>query len=566
MRWKILPAVLLWSATGPATAQQEQLPPIFRVTSTRVVVEFIVVDETGRFVDDLKLGEIEVKVDGKKQKADVLFPPGDIPQPVALAQFAKPPAATGPGTAEGAEQPDSSSALRTVILLDSRVLDASNFNHSVQAIRGFIEESLQADHMVMIAEIERDLKVRVPFTRDKDALLAAVDSLTPYRVYNPLDLDKFSGQERQYVEELQQQVVYLRAGMRLLCYSLSAMPGRKHVVLFSEGYPLNPVQQLEADSRFASGGSQSSEVRQAASRRVGRLPDPGVLSMVQDVVSTANDFGVTFYTVDARGLVGVPGWGADKSGDAYRVPGRGQRSVTSDAQDERIALDTFKRTTAGDLANVQNTLLALAAGTNGSAFFNSNDLGAVLYASTREQRHVYLTSFVPDYKTGKQEKFRRVHVECKRKGVLVRSQAGYLDTDLSQIQSARLAFAFRNPDYFKSLTPVLQVSQEGGQTQAVIGVPGEQITARPQGEKFEIEIVFVGQVQDEKGAPVSKKYDILEGYKLPLNREQLQGLASQPLLARQNLKLKPGKYTLLLAVEDRVSGTLGVGSQAFTVR
>lgn len=576
--------VLLLAAAGGLLAEQELPLPVFRVTSTRVVVEFIALDSQGQFVTDLSLSDIEISLDGKKQDPDVLFPPGSTPHSVPLGLLSapqEPPSPSAPSAPERAATFAPAQA-RTAILLDSRVLDASNFHHSVSAIRQFIDQSLAADHLVMIAEIDRGLKIRTPFSRDKQELLAAVNALQPSTVYNPLELIRQNrlqdssqinarvpdpsakNQITQYVDDLQQQIVYLRQGLRLLCYSLSAMPGRKHVVFFSEGYPMDPLQQLEFGTRNRSAFKTADE-RQAANRDAGRLKDPGVLSMVNDIVSLANNFGVTFYTVDARGLVGVPGLAADVSGDAEAGAGRGHKERRPGDRDEVRVLSTFKLTTIADLANTQNTLLALAAGTNGSAFFNSNDLGAVLQASTNEQRNVYLASFVPKIKKGKRDQFRRIQVKCKRKDVLIRSQAGFLDADLDSIQSQRLAMAFDHPDLFRNLSPVIQVSQEGGQTQAVIGVPGNQVTARPNGGQYEIEIIFVGRIFDGRGNPVSNKFDIVKGFKLPLKREQMESLAAQPLLARQTLKLSSGQYRLMLAVEDRVSGALGVGSQEFFV-
>lgn len=589
-------ALMLATGLGGPQGQQESQIPVFRVTSTRVVVEFIALDQQGHFVNDLSLGEIEIKVDGKKQDVDVLFPPGSMPPNLPLSLSA------GEGTASPSPSPDASptaaaasadlASARTAIVLDSRTLDASNFHHSVAAIREFIDESLAAHHSVMIAEIDRGLRIRAPFSRDKQALLAVVDTLKPSTVYNPLDLarknrsqnssQKTSGlpvrdpgdtlvadasaknQATQFIDDLQQQIVDLRQSLRLLCYALSAMPGRKHVVFFSEGYPMDPLQQLEFGTRNRSAFKRSDE-RQAANRDVARLKDPGVLSMVHDIVSLANNFAVTFYTVDARGLVGVPGLAADVSGDSEFSAGRGHRFRLTRDRDEQISLATFKQTTIDDLANTQNTLLALAGGTNGSAFFNSNDLGAVLQASTLEQRNVYLASFVPKYKRANREQFRSIQVKSNRSDVLIRSEAGFLDGDLDRIQSQRLALAFDFPDLFRNLSPVIQVSQEGGQTQAVIGVPGNQITARPNGGQYELEIIFAGRIFDEKGNPVSNKFDIVKGFKLPLNREQMQSLAAQPLLAREILQLSSGKYRLTLAVEDRVSGALGIGSQEFFV-
>ena len=57
--------------------QSEQRPPVFRITSTRVVAEFIAIDKQGRIVGDLKPEEVEVYADGKKQQVDSLLRPDE---------------------------------------------------------------------------------------------------------------------------------------------------------------------------------------------------------------------------------------------------------------------------------------------------------------------------------------------------------------------------------------------------------------------------------------------------------------------------------------------------------
>lgn len=575
MRFPTLASLmLLFVCTGLGLAQDAV--PIFRVTSSRVIVEFIAVDKSGRFVSDLDMEEIEIFVDGKKQKLDRLFPPGAgefaaiRPQDLAGLQGS---GAVPPGTAGTSRRALPSSPARTAIVLDTRVLDASNFSHSVSAIRAFIGESLASDHLVMIAEVDRSLKIVAPFTRERAALLEAVDSLRPATVYNALDSSRLTGSTGpQYIDDLFQQVTYLRSGLRRLCHALSGAPGRKHVVFFSEGYPLNPVKDMELQSRREVAFVGDASTRQAAARRAGSAKDPGVLSMVNEIVTLANGYGISFYTVDARGLIGVPGLGADVSSDVVgevrrsgRPPGEPRRRGEVDTRaDQAVQVGVFKLSTMDDINDAQNTLLALAAGTNGSAFLNSNDLQAVLHASTVEQRNVYMASFVPKVKK-RRGRFHKVRVRTNRKDVLVRSQAGFLDLETGQLSNARLAMAFESPDLFRSLSPILKIQTAGGKPQAVLGVPGTQITSRPKGDLFEIEILFLGQIFDARGKPVSKKLPVTKGFRVDLTRDQFQSLAQQPLYASQILDLPRGKYRLVLVVEDRVSGSLGTTEQEFSV-
>ncbi len=561
MRSKFLAVLLLGALTATGSAvQPERERPAFSVTSTRALVEFIAVDEKGRVVKDLTLGDIEVSVDGKKQDVDFLLPPGEnfgSTDYVTARQLANRDSGGGPS----AELEGGGSTLRTAIVLDTRVLDASNFAHSVDAIRRFIEESLEADSLVMLAEIDRGLKIASPFSRDKAALLAALDKLQPATVYNPLDRNRLLGNlGSQYFDDLYKQVGYLREGLTQLCYALSGSPGRKHIVFFSEGYPVNPIKELELDSRQST-ALGSADSRQQASRTVASRKDPGVLAMVQEVVSLANSFSINFYSVDARGLVAVAGGGPADVGDrdldnpapdgqARRV---GDAGPAGDPFD--VKMSNFSLTRLSSLDDAQDTLVALSAGTNGSAFVHSNDLGAVLRASTNEPKLKYLASFVPKLK-GK-PKFRRLDVKSKRKGVVIRSQIGFTDFPKEQLLNLQLAAALREPEDFRALEPLLEFETAPGGGQAVIGVEGAKIGARRQDGKYHIEVLFVGQIFDQNGKAVSDQYAIQRGFQADLTQEQFQSLAFQPLKAREELKLGPGKYRVVLAVVDGVAGALG---------
>ncbi len=572
-RWTVSMATLFLAAT--LAPVQEPPTPVFRVTSAQVLFEFIAIDEKGHPVRDLRLDEMEVTADGAKQKLDFLIPPGEgnTAGYVNVGQLV---ADTGSGDQTG-EKAGANVALKpaqvplqTAILLDSRVLDASNFAHSVDAIRAFIDRSLRADSHVMLAEIDRGLKVVTPLTQDRDLLLKGVETLQPATLYNSLDRKRLlTDLGSSYFDDLLKQVTDLRTGLSLLCRVLSAAPGRKHIVFFSEGYPLNPVQELEVESRQSLGLSGAAS-RQAASRSVGSRKDPGVLSMVREVVSLANTYGVKFYTVDARGLVAVPGVGeANVSGDFAPGPGqppaeRFEDSAASETGLSEVQVANLQLTQVGDLSDATNTLVALAAGTNGSAYYNTNDLGIVLRASTAEDHFIYLGSFTPKLK-GK-EKFRRLQVKCKRKGLIIRSQSGFTDYTPQQALSLQLSAAFERPEFFQGLKPLLDVQPGQGGAEVVMGLPGAQVAARPQGEMFHLALAFAGRVYDSGGKPVSSGLDIQRGFAPDVTRDQLNSLAGQPLLARESLKLPSGKHRIVLVAIDQVTGALGTAVSEFSVR
>ncbi len=531
-------------------AQDDRQIPTYRVTSQRIVFEFLAIDKkTGQYIDNLKKGDLELKVDGKKQKIDRLFPP-------------RPPIDASADSGE-AESPALTSArtFRTVILLDSRVLDAGNFHQTKEAIRTFLRTSLQSDHLVMLANIDRSLNVLSTFTRDEKVLLESVEGLRPATLSNPLDRSRMlTNRGRDYMDELQRQVVYLRSGLTLLCHTLSGLPGRKQIVFFSEGYPIDPVADLEFEARQQVAFATSTTARQESSQRAGSTKDPGVLPMLRQVIGLANNFGITFYAVDARGLVAVPGLAATASGS--RTDPDTATIVSGGQPLDQSGLTTFRLSTLDSIESARNALIALAGGTNGSAFYNSNDLTAVLRASSEEQRHVYLASFVPTIKK-KEGRFRKIQVKAKKKNISLRSQVGYLDADERRATSERLGSAFAAPNLFSHLTPVLEFESNGTKTVVIFGLAGSQVEALPLGDKMRIDLTFLGQVFNSDGDRISDKFEVARAFQTDLPNQRWERIAAEEVLGSQELELPSGKYRIVLVAEDRIAGTLGVTSREF---
>lgn len=544
------------SAQAWFVQQPAQAPATFRITSDRVRVDFVAADKQGRLVNDLRPDEIEIFEDGKKQNVDVFFTPSEARQNelTSVSDTVRSLASTAPAAPYETEP-------TTVILIDSRAIDSNNFVHSANAVREFVKRHLTAGHAILIAEVYRGLRILTPLTRDRGALLAAVDKLRPQAVSNPMtDLDQLS-----------LQVTDLREALTSLCYAMSGKPGRKHIVFFSEGYPLDPLKQVEMAGRDATTFSRDSDSRQAMARETGKQQDPGVLTMVRDVVSVANKYGVTFYTVDARGLVAVTPLGsADASSNVAAGPGRSELSTTSRAGSEsetgptEITVAALTLVQLNNLENAQNTLIALAAGTNGLAFFNSNDLSAVLRYSTFEQNNYYLASYVPSLKK-KPGQFHKIAVRSKRPDIMIRSRAGYIDVPPDVLRTTRVQAALKYPQLYDSLTVLAQIEPAPGKTRVVMGVPGSQIQFRRQGNKYEGEVSFIGVIYDQQGKPVSKDLTISKGFNLALTAEQFQSLANQPVLSSHEVALASGQYKLVLLVEDLTGGTIGATTQEFRV-
>ena len=168
------------------------------------------------------------------------------------------------------------------------------------------------------------------------------------------------------------------AAMEWIINGLAPVPGRKSIILLSEGFKL----QTRAEGVDTLNGS---------------LTDP--LRRLTDQASRA---GVVIYSIDPRGLPSLALGAADDA----RNP-------------RRAAREQEKRTR--DYQQSQEPLLTLAADTGGRAFMNSNDVDDSLHRVLDDQAGFYLLGYNPEDATF-DRKYHKIVVKVKRKGAEVRSR------------------------------------------------------------------------------------------------------------------------------------------------
>jgi VWFA-related protein len=163
--------------------------------------------------------------------------------------------------------------------------------------------------------------------------------------------------------------------LRFLINDMRKLPGRKALVIFSDGLGINPVLQ-----------------------RPLRL-----------LVDYANRSGIVIHTIDARGLVNPD----------FIGPGE------TPTEEQR---DSLRQARAGALFQSQGGLSYLAEQTGGTFTVNSNDVGKGLRRAFEEQRGYYLIGYRPSENSfkGGVNGFRKLDVRVKRPGLRVRTRKGFI--------------------------------------------------------------------------------------------------------------------------------------------
>lgn len=440
------------------SAPQSQPPTASIVRSARLVhLSVIVTDKKGDPVTDLTAGNFTILDDGRPQKVQLFHTetnqaPSITPQP--------PPADT---YTNQISQRATVASNNTILLLDGLNTLVSDQASARQQTIKFLQLIRPSDRLA-IYTLGRDLRVLQDFTSDSSALTAALhkysgqpDSDVVASTPNDLQTgdpttdailqDAFQREANMYIQERVERTV---AALVAIANHVAALPGRKNLLWVSGSFPFSVMFEnlQDINNVIASPGEANLSNQQ--------------LFFAEDVdraVRALNDADVAVYPVDARGLLGKnldmsklpskgPGYGsmnalqqnAANSGSSRRGGGRGVQNATRSSNGAR---NRASQAAASVLTNPDNTtfetMSALADGTGGEAFYNTNDIAGSLRNAIDDGRFTYEIGYSP---VGVQwdGKFHKVSVKIDRRDTIVRARKGYFALPDSALNPQALQF------------------------------------------------------------------------------------------------------------------------------
>jgi VWFA-related protein len=554
-------ALVLALGSVPASARQSQgKEDEVQLRGEEVLLDLVAVDGKGRPVLDLKPEEVEVYEDGQRQTVTsfgiVRVGPAPKDAPARREEVLPPTLARSPFRHFNL----------ILIVVDRTSVRQTNLLQTYKAAERFIKERLSPNDLVAVFGAGRSLVMMQNFTNDKASLLEAMRRLT--QNVEPLaeqlgdtasarvKINEFDDQTAPFLlagelqplsrqlndlarfvdvtlNELRQQVQ-----SRAILYDLLALtkvysrvPGRKSVLLYSEGFAIDNA----TEGVFAS------------------------------AISAANRGNFVFYTVDAAGLrteldrrpttdeLGRPPSGVE--GDRTIVVGgnsglgRAEKALRSDndAPLERLAGET-----------------------GGVALRNSNDLNRGFQAVEQDLRSYYALSYAPS-NSRTDGTFHSINVRVARKGVEVRTRKGYyavpggneaLLLPYEQPVLAMLAAPSSPLPANLGLTVMIERfrGERGWLVPILMSVEGASLTPvesstqeKDTPPSVNVNVDTVALVLDGRGNVVSKlsrptSYRVL---KKGLGELRGQSLAIPPF--RPLLVLPPGDYILRIGAYDPVA-------------
>ena len=575
--------------------QSQQAKPddtdVVRISTNLVQIDAVVTDKNGQHVTDLKAGDFEVLQDGRPQKVTnlsyIFTQPNSSGGGISRNPTASLP--TNPPVPALALRPDQ--VRRTIALVvDDLGLSFESTAFVRKTLTKFINEQMQPGDLVAIIRTSAGAGALQQFTSDKRQLAAAIDRVRWYPLgrgsvaaFAPLEPDVMAetanaiitgggalaeraaanarrlGEAAQLeaddLNDLREQTftVGTLGALSYVVRGLSQLPGRKSVLLVSDGFQLFSKVRRDAPSVPREGPSGVGIVDTDAPSLITNIR---VLETLRKLTDEANRSSVVINTIDTRGLQSLTLTAADNT------TGLGPTRVRQELADrERGFFDT------------QAGLAYIARLTGGLVIQNENDLNKGLQRVLDDQAGYYLIGYRPDESTFSpqtgQPAFHKITVKVNRPGLHVRSRSGFFgvaDTAARELRkSGDLATALASPfaaaDVHLRLTSLFGDDDRlGSILSSVLYIDGRDLTFKEGADGWhEANIEVLAYTFGAYGEVIDS---LSRTHKIRAHAESYESMIRDGLLYTINVPIKKaGAYQLRIAVRDTASRRVGSATQ-----
>jgi VWFA-related protein len=564
------PAFLLALLFATNSFTQQQTPnqarpddDVVRITSNLVQVDAVITDDKGHRVTDLKPSEVQIFEDNRSQK--ITHFSYIIGEGERLVSPVKPSENVNRAVTPPPNRLRPEDVRRTiVVVVDDLGLSFQSISLVRRALRKFVSEQLQQGDLVAIVRTSGGVGALQQFTSDPRQLLTAIDNVKYYAggragvspfasikaptpgKFGP-DLDAKTAEQDEFRDDMF--AVGTLGTVGYVMRGLADLPGRKSIVLVSEGFK---IERREFPNR-------ATELE-----RLGRN-DRAFFRLLQ-IIDQASRASVVVHTLNPAGVQALSSITAedalaDRAGDGLQAVDRINQSLGD------------RRDNARDL---QSGLDYLAEQTGGLSIRNNNDIGAGLRKILDDQNGFYLIGYRPDAltfdpKTGRRT-FHHLTLKVTRPGKFnVRMRDGFFgatntaSTPSEAITREQLVRALTSP-FGSAGVPIRLTSlfandaTAGSYMRSLLHVDGSALTftEEPEGwRQAQFEVVAVtfgdnGNVVDE----------ISRVDRLRVRDEAYQRVLKSGFVYLMTLPIKkPGGYQLRIALRDQASAKVGSASQ-----
>jgi VWFA-related protein len=565
---KFIAIFLVAILSGSVVLAQQTDDEVVKVKSNLVNIDVIVKDKKGKYIADLKPEDFTIIENGVAQKIEFFDAPLSHTGTTTPANTA-----TGAGTTTTPAPAGSRNYV--ALVLDSQTTDITNLKQVREGMLKYIREKITDDDVVALLTITNGLQMLHPFTQEKAKLIAAVENLSVNSTSKSFEQKDVADNINAYREEMKlsgapsgeitttgggsaaarlmivqrviQQFYRMRTALGLqqsrpvlaalaaIAEGLRPIPGKKTVVMFSQGFVT-----------------------------------PSVLDwQVQSTIDIANRANVAIYIIDSAGLRGNT-----QSGSYIpSTPLAGVSGITT--QEQRIRAvggeTVFDNVRNEGLGREYDILYRISGDTGGKFLKGTNDLSQGL-DRINEEIHARYTLAYRSTNQNFDGTFRKVKIEVRRPDAQIMSRSGYYAIPPEEIvllspNDKKLLTGFAqaqsNPELPLSVSLTQFRMRDGLVTVPVaLELPPAAVKFERKGDKrmMQLEVLGVLKIATEKViSRLGGNFDV------NLTDADYQAIVSNNIFYRQDMILAPGEYTLDLIVRDRLSGKTTAKREEFIV-
>jgi VWFA-related protein len=424
----------------PAQAPDQNRGAIIEVNVNQVLVPVVVTDRHGHSITGLAAADFSVYEDGEVQPVTAFSTATDLsattlrPGGAGIATLPSP---------SSASIPQGAARRSYVVCLDTLNSAFNNLSGVIAALHKLFKTEEGADSQYALVALGRQPMIIRNLTRDPGEILTALESKSLIRAVGGGESGNLAQQENELSVKLQdycercpcagagglassgsdQLCAGKRSGLEVwagaaaeersmmarsfladmkdLVENLARQPGKRTLILISDGFSLRPGHDLFG--LMALYFQIPSEEMQN--------PGDSLQPAIDEIVRLATARDVTFYTLDSRGLFNPASSALDASEDLQLK--RSEPILPQYQQQKEIIAHEN-----------QDAMTELAVATGGVFYHDSNDLLKGLRQAFADGREYYLLAYASTHKLA-DGKFREIRVEVKRKDVVVRAKRGY---------------------------------------------------------------------------------------------------------------------------------------------
>ncbi|MGO9232013.1 MAG: VWA domain-containing protein [Bryobacteraceae bacterium] len=535
---------------GSNTAGLPRGSVTFSTTRQLVVEDVIVKSSNVKPIDNLKASDFLVTEDGKPQQISVFefqklsneavpAPPPALQQRTQVAAAIAQPAVKPLTAVEIAPEKPGDLKYRDkrlmVMFFDMTSMPIQDQMRAQSAALKFLNTQMTASDLMAIMTFASDIKVVEDFTDDRDLLAQDIRKLV---IGEGQGLDEtvsddsasdtgaaFQQDDTEFnIFNTDRQLSALESAVKML----ASLNEKKALVYFASGMTRNGLDNQ---------------------------------AQLQATINAAIRSNVSFYPIDARGLVA-----AAPLGDATKSSPGGQAMYSGSSA--RAVVSNFQ--------GQQETLYTLASDTGGKALLDNNDLSMGIVQAQKDISSYYIIGYY-SANVALDGRFRRVKIALQdketaarvakldyRQGYYASKEFGKLSTTDKERQLAE-ALMLGDPvtdidiaveiDYFR-------LAHDRYFVPVVAKIPGSELELARHGGAESTRIDFIGQVKDSAGKVVQNVRDMVE---VKLKGQTAADLAKHPLEYDTGFTLAPGKYNLKFLARENETGKMGTYEIDFAI-